>query len=255
MQVRVSTVPRIGGRARAVILAATAAFAGTSSAQAILSGDARTACEAILCLAASQRPHECTPSITRLMSLKPWKRPGFLRKCPQSGAVDVDRLLDVDALGNGVISIPTSAGRFGGGRQVMEVRAVSCHEAAAPGSLRSRAMPNQPALSPTADGLAIMPGWVVMAPGSTEVLAVAHSGYANRAVWMELEGARFQVGYGAGYVGRLLELDAGGNVTSTSDWVWGTSTDELGRPSSWAEQCSVGVDDLFRPRPTEGNGG
>jgi hypothetical protein len=66
--------------------------AGTVHAQELLSGDAGTACEAILCLSTGSPPGECTPSLKRYFSInasKPWKtieeRLNFLKLCPASG--------------------------------------------------------------------------------------------------------------------------------------------------------------------------
>lgn len=74
-----------------VLGASLAAAALPSSAQEILTGDTRLACEAVLCLATGQRPSECAPSIQRYFSIK-FKKPGdtirerinFLNKCPAS---------------------------------------------------------------------------------------------------------------------------------------------------------------------------
>lgn len=49
-----------------------------------LTGNAKTACEVILCLAAvGTLPKECIKPLDILYSMKPWKRPGFLSKCPR----------------------------------------------------------------------------------------------------------------------------------------------------------------------------
>lgn len=70
-----------------------AAFIATShsSAQQILEGDTRLACEAILCLASGTQPSECSPSIQRYFSIRHKKfsdtlkaRNGFLNLCPVS---------------------------------------------------------------------------------------------------------------------------------------------------------------------------
>ncbi|MEG4582213.1 TrbM/KikA/MpfK family conjugal transfer protein [Microcoleus sp. MON1_C5] len=70
-----------------------AAFIATShsSAQQILEGDTRLACEAILCLASSTQPSECSSSIQRYFSIRHKKfsdtlkaRNGFLNLCPVS---------------------------------------------------------------------------------------------------------------------------------------------------------------------------
>jgi TrbM len=59
-------------------------------AQQTLQGDEKSACEAIMCLAASQRPNECTPAIQRYLTItatQPWKllqkRRDFLSLCPK----------------------------------------------------------------------------------------------------------------------------------------------------------------------------
>lgn len=74
-------------------IASAAAFLLTSnsSAQQILEGDTRLACEAILCLASGTQPGECSPSIQRYFSIRHKKfsdtmkaRNGFLNLCPVS---------------------------------------------------------------------------------------------------------------------------------------------------------------------------
>ena len=47
--------------ALAALVAALGSTAGTASAQDVLTGDTRLACEAILCLSSGTRPSECTP--------------------------------------------------------------------------------------------------------------------------------------------------------------------------------------------------
>jgi hypothetical protein len=50
-----------------------------------LTGDPKLACEALLCLAAANRPAECRPSIRKLFSIwRPSKRIRFLRLCPST---------------------------------------------------------------------------------------------------------------------------------------------------------------------------
>ena len=78
------------------LAAATAALAGLlgaggANAQAVLTGDTRLACEAVLCLATGTRPSECTASITRYFSIshRRWRdtvrgRHNFLQLCPRS---------------------------------------------------------------------------------------------------------------------------------------------------------------------------
>lgn len=74
------------------ILGAATFLATThSSAQQVLEGDTRLACEAILCLASGTQPSECSPSIQRYFSIRHKKfsdtmkaRNGFLNLCPVS---------------------------------------------------------------------------------------------------------------------------------------------------------------------------
>lgn len=65
----------------------------------LLSGDTKSACEAILCLSSAERPEECAPSLNRYFSInaKKWKdtikkRENFLKLCPASGDVDTKKL-------------------------------------------------------------------------------------------------------------------------------------------------------------------
>lgn len=75
-----------------IILGAATFLATTySSAQQVLEGDTRLACEAILCLASGTQPSECSPSIQRYFSIRHKKfsdtmkaRNGFLNLCPVS---------------------------------------------------------------------------------------------------------------------------------------------------------------------------
>lgn len=71
---------------------ALATSTGGARAQDILSGDVRTACEVILCLAASGgRPEECTPPLKKFFSIKkPSKRVNFLKLCPKKSNSDWD---------------------------------------------------------------------------------------------------------------------------------------------------------------------
>lgn len=77
-------------------------------------GDKRLACEAILCLAASQRPHECTPSLRRYYSIsfrKFWKtlqaRRDFLDLCPSSNDPSMRAAKDALVNGAGRCDAPT----------------------------------------------------------------------------------------------------------------------------------------------------
>lgn len=101
----------------AVIAAITAASTGGHAQEhreappipdaAFLIGDARLACEAILCLSTGTRPGECAPSIQRYFSITHRKlsrtlkaRRSFLNLCPSSNHDDNMRAL-VDAMANG----------------------------------------------------------------------------------------------------------------------------------------------------------
>ena len=75
------------------LVVAIAAFGsvGTASAQEVLTGDTRLACEAVLCLASGTRPSECAPSLNRYFSITARKfkdtlkkRRNFLNLCPVS---------------------------------------------------------------------------------------------------------------------------------------------------------------------------
>ncbi|MDB5889464.1 MAG: TrbM family protein [Polaromonas sp.] len=73
----------------AVSAAAFGALAATASAQEMLTGDTRLACEAILCLSTGTQPGECTPSLQRYFSISHRKlsdtirgRINFLNLCP-----------------------------------------------------------------------------------------------------------------------------------------------------------------------------
>lgn len=73
----------------AMVVAFAVAAPTPAHAQQQLTGDVRLACEALLCLAASTRPSECTPSLQRYFSISARKlsdtmrgRLNFLNLCP-----------------------------------------------------------------------------------------------------------------------------------------------------------------------------
>jgi len=91
------------------LVAAVAAFGsvGTASAQEVLTGDTRLACEAVLCLASGTRPSECTPSLSRYFGINKRKfsdtikaRLDFLNLCPVSNQTPEMRSL-VSAISRG----------------------------------------------------------------------------------------------------------------------------------------------------------
>ena len=85
------------------------ALAPTASAQEILTGDTRLACEAILCLATGTQPSECTPSLSRYFSISHRKlsdtiraRINFLNLCPAANqTTEMTALVNAQANGAG----------------------------------------------------------------------------------------------------------------------------------------------------------
>lgn len=78
-----------------------------ATAQTVLTGDVRLACEAILCLSSGTRPGECAPSLARYfgISYKKWSdtlrgRINFLNLCPAS-SMDSNMQQLVNAIGSG----------------------------------------------------------------------------------------------------------------------------------------------------------
>ena len=77
--------------ANAVLVAGTILIPSMGSAQSTISGDARTACEAMLCLSSPQRPSQCNGALRKYFSIKykKWSktnraRKRFLSLCPLS---------------------------------------------------------------------------------------------------------------------------------------------------------------------------
>ena len=75
----------------AVTLAGAFGSIGSASAQDLLTGDTRLACEAILCLSSGTRPSECSASLARYFGIHKRKlsdtlkaRLNFLELCPAS---------------------------------------------------------------------------------------------------------------------------------------------------------------------------
>lgn len=90
-------------------LSATAQTQPSMPNVAVLQGDEKLACEAVLCLATGQRPGECMPSIQRYFSIN-GKKPGdtirerinFLNKCPASNQTpEMSALIAAQASGAG----------------------------------------------------------------------------------------------------------------------------------------------------------
>ncbi|KKX24157.1 TrbM/KikA/MpfK family conjugal transfer protein [Rhizobium sp. LC145] len=75
----------------ALVVALGLGATGSASAQDVLTGDTRLACEAILCLSTGSRPSECSPSLSRYFGIHKRKlsdtlkaRLNFLNLCPVS---------------------------------------------------------------------------------------------------------------------------------------------------------------------------
>jgi hypothetical protein len=88
-------------------LAIAAVIATPASADDVLTGDTRLACEATLCLSAGTRPNECSPSLSRYFSInkRKWSdtvraRANFLSLCSASDQTPEMRSL-VSAMANG----------------------------------------------------------------------------------------------------------------------------------------------------------
>lgn len=86
-----------------------AAVPGQASAQEVLTGDTRLACEAILCLATGTQPSECSPSLRRYFSISYKKfsdtirgRINFLNLCPVANqSPQMSALINAQANGAG----------------------------------------------------------------------------------------------------------------------------------------------------------
>lgn len=80
----------------------------SAHAQDLFTGDVRLACEAILCLSSSQRPGECSASLTRYFDISHTKwsdtlqgRIDFLNQCPTAHDVNAGMPVLVKAIANG----------------------------------------------------------------------------------------------------------------------------------------------------------
>jgi TrbM len=93
--------------ASAVVAGAALTMSLPASAQDVLTGDTRLACEAILCLASGTRPNECAPSLAKYFSISYRKfsdtirgRVNFLNLCPAGNQTPQMSSL-VSAIANG----------------------------------------------------------------------------------------------------------------------------------------------------------
>lgn len=85
----------------------SASLSVPASAQEMLTGDTKLACEALLCLATGTRPSECTPSLTKYFSISFRRftdtlrgRTNFLKLCPASDQTPQMQSF-VEAIANG----------------------------------------------------------------------------------------------------------------------------------------------------------
>ncbi|MCF7221653.1 TrbM/KikA/MpfK family conjugal transfer protein [Marilutibacter chinensis] len=93
----------------ALALAGAFGSIGSASAQDMLTGDTRLACEAILCLSSGTRPGECSPSLSRYFGIKMKKlsdtlkaRLNFLQLCPASSqSSEMSNLVEAISRGAG----------------------------------------------------------------------------------------------------------------------------------------------------------
>jgi len=93
----------------ALALAGFGSIVATASAQEMLTGDTRLACEALLCLSTGTQPGECTPSLRRYFSISKRKvsdtiqdRLNFLRLCPAASQTpEMAALVNAQANGAG----------------------------------------------------------------------------------------------------------------------------------------------------------
>lgn len=90
----------------AVLAAALSLPALADSSGNLLTGDAKLACEAIMCLSSANRPSECNESIHRYFTIQAAKphltmqaRRNFLNQCPSSNEEGMPQL--INALANG----------------------------------------------------------------------------------------------------------------------------------------------------------
>lgn len=85
----------------ASVVAATAWAPLAASAQEVLTGDTKLACEAIICLASPTRPAECTAAITKYFSISLRRfsstlraRKNFLSLCPRVDPATISQVVN-----------------------------------------------------------------------------------------------------------------------------------------------------------------
>lgn len=101
--------------ALAALMLALGSTANTASAQDVLTGDTRLACEAILCLSSGTRPSECAPSLSHYFNITKRKlsdtlraRLDFLNLCPvASQTPEMQSLVSAISRGAGRCDAPS----------------------------------------------------------------------------------------------------------------------------------------------------
>lgn len=179
-----------------------------AQAQDQLDGDARTACEVILCLSTGSRPDQCSPPLRKFFSIKkPWKRVNFLRLCPKKNSNDWnEEQLVYDNLQNDEQITEVQQGvENDGGRLIATVEDISVLNCR-----RVGALPEYQGQLP--DPVSVPDGRVRQTP---EGVFQSWNGYANK----ELTYAGVEIGYGAGFQRRLRKVDVkSGNNIAVGDW-------------------------------------
>lgn len=190
-------------------VALTAALGSTGAqAQDQLDGDARTACEVILCLSTGSRPDQCSPPLRRFFSIKkPWKRVNFLRLCPKKNNNDwnEEQLVHDNLMNDEQITEVQQSVENEGGKLIATFEDVSVLNCRRVGALPDYAG-RLPEPAPVPDGrvrqtaAGVFQSW---------------NGFANK----ELTYAGVEIGYGAGYQRRLrkVEVRTGRNI-AVGDW-------------------------------------
>lgn len=91
-----------------MLTASTSGAATTETVEQFFTGDTRLACEAILCLSSSQRPDECSASLSRYFNITRLKwsntvkaRRSFLNLCPTAKDVSANMPQLVEDIVNG----------------------------------------------------------------------------------------------------------------------------------------------------------
>jgi hypothetical protein len=90
------------------VAVASLALPPAASAQELLTGETRLACEAILCLSSGTRPNECSPSLQRSFGInrRYWRdtvrgRLNFLKVCPAASDTSKNMPSLIQAIANG----------------------------------------------------------------------------------------------------------------------------------------------------------